>query len=271
MGNLDSRISMNLSSIFPKLQKLPAIFLAAILAISLSLTINSPAALSANSNSQIDQKLKEQVLQIIHDNPEAILESVRDYQLAQQNQLLLARKSFLDQVKNDPKTVIADSPVVGSPKQDILLVEFSDFQCQFCAQAHKNLSQFMAKHQDTVTLVYKNLPLVSIHPEALPAAQAAWAAQQQGKFWEYHNALFDSQPELKEELYIAIAKNLNLDIDKFNSDRNSPAAKANLQKDMEIALNLGIEGTPFFILEGETFSGALEVAEMENLLAKVSK
>jgi predicted DsbA family dithiol-disulfide isomerase len=76
---------------------------------------------------------------------------------------------------------------------------------------------------------------------------------------------------LKEELYIAIAKNLNLDLDKFNSDRNSSAAKVAIQKDMEIAVNLGIEGTPFFVLEGETFSGALELAEMENLLAKVSK
>jgi protein-disulfide isomerase len=271
MGNLDSQISMNLSSIFPKLQRLSAFFLAALLAISLSLTINSPAALSANNTPEIDQKLKEQVLQIIHDHPEAILRSVGDYQLEQQNKLRLARESFLDQVKNNPKTVIADSPVIGSPKQEILLLEFSDFQCQFCGQAHKTLSQFMAKHQDTVTLVYKHLPLVPIHPQSLPAAQAAWAAQQQGKFWEYHNALFDSQPELKEELYIAIAKNLNLDLDKFNRDRNSPAAQAAIQKDIEIAIKLGIEGTPFFILEGETFSGALELAEMEALLAKVSK
>ncbi|OCR01888.1 disulfide bond formation protein DsbA [Oscillatoriales cyanobacterium USR001] len=261
---------MNLSCIFQKLQRLQALFLAAILVICLSLTIGSPAALSANNTPEIDRKLKEQVLQIIHDNPEAILESVRDYQLEQQNQLRLARESFLDGVKNNPKTAIAESPVVGSPTQEILLLEFSDFQCQFCAQAHKTISQFMAKHQDQVTLVYKHLPLVAIHPQSLPAAQAAWAAQQQGKFWEYHNALFDAQQDLNEELYIAIAKNLNLDLDRFNSDRNSSAARAAIQKDMELALKLGIEGTPFFILEGETFSGVLELAEMENILAKVS-
>ena len=105
----------------------------------------------------------------------------------------------------------------------------------------------------------------------MPAAKAAWAAQQQGKFWEYHNALFEQQKQLSEELYGAIAKNLNLNLEKFNSDRNSPAAEAAIEKDIQIAQTLGIDGTPFFILNGETFSGAVELSEMETILAKVSK
>jgi protein-disulfide isomerase len=210
-------------------------------------------------------------LQIIRENPQAILESVQAYQQQQQEALKAARQSFFDQMKSSPKSVIGDSPSMGSASQQIVLLEFSDFQCPFCAKAHDTVKQFMAKHQDKVTLAYKHFPLTSIHPQALPAAKAAWAAQQQGKFWEYYNALFEGQKQLGEEFYGSIAQKLNLKLDKFNADRNSPAAEAAIQKDLQLAQSLGIEGTPFFIMNGKTFSGAIELAEMESILASISK
>ena len=96
----------------------------------------------------------------------------------------------------NPKSAIGDSPSTGSASQQIVLLEFSDFQCPFCARAHDTVKQFMAKNQDKVTLAYKHFPLTSIHPQAMPAAKAAWAAQQQGKFWEYYSALFEGQKQL---------------------------------------------------------------------------
>ncbi|HLO48587.1 MAG TPA: thioredoxin domain-containing protein [Kamptonema sp.] len=262
---------MNLSSIWHQLRRLQAFSLAAILALCLSLMSCSPSAQSANNTQQSDSKLKEQVLQIIRENPEVILESVQAYQQQKQSELQSARQSFLEQVKTNPKSAIADSPTTGSPSQKIVLLEFSDFQCPFCSRAHNTVNQFMAKHQDKVTLAFKHFPLIKIHPQAMPAAKAAWAAQQQGKFWEYHNALFEQQQQLSEELYGAIANKLNLNLDKFNSDRNSPAATAAIEKDIQIAQTLGIDGTPFFILNGTTFSGAVELSEMENILAKTIK
>jgi len=174
-------------------------------------------------------------------------------------------------MNSSPKSAIGDSPTTGAASQQIVLLEFSDFQCPFCARAHDTVKQFMAKHQDQVTLAYKHFPLTSIHPQALPAAKAAWAAGQQGKFWEYYSALFEGQKQLGEDLYPAIAQKLNLKLDKFNTDRNSQSAEAAIQKDLQLAQSLGIEGTPFFIMNGKTFSGAIELAEMENILASVSK
>jgi protein-disulfide isomerase len=150
-------------------------------------------------------------------------------------------------------------------------MEFSDFQCPYCAKSHETLKQFMAKHQDRVTWVYKFLPLTQIHPEAMPSAKAAWAAGQQGKFWEYHDALFTQQDKLGEPLYVATAKALNLDLKRFDQDRKSDSASAAIQKDIDMAEKLGVSGTPFLVMNGEPIPGAAQLADLEGLLAKVSK
>jgi len=265
----ESEKKMNISTIWRKLRSQQAFCFAALLAGCLVFIGCSPAQSVAGNS--VDPKLKEQVLQIIRENPQAILDSVQAYQQQQQQSLKAAQESFLQEMKTNPKSAIGDSPTTGSASQQIVLLEFSDFQCPFCARAHDNVKQFMAKHQDKVTLAYKHFPLSSIHPQALPAAKAAWAAGQQGKFWEYYSALFEGQKQLGEPLYGSIAQKLNLKLDKFNSDRNSPAAEAAIQKDVQLAQKLGIEGTPFFIMNGKTFSGAVEISEMEKILASVSK
>ena len=77
------------------------------------------------------------------------------------------------------------------------------------------MAGFMAEHEDDVLYVYKHLPLTQIHPEAIPSARASWAAQQQGQFWPYHDALFANQARLGSELYPEIAQDLGLDMDQF--------------------------------------------------------
>ena len=218
-----------------------------------------------------NQKLEEQVLQIIRDNPQVIIESVQAYQQQEENQMRAARQAFLQQMLTNPAAVIGNSPTVGAAEQKIVLVEFSDFQCPLCARAHQTIKGFMEKYKGEVTLTYKHLPLASIHPQAMPAAKAAWSAQQQGKFWEYYDALFEQQKDLGENLYVAIAENLNLDLDKFNRDRQSKEAEAAINQDVQLARQLGINGTPFFFLNEEAFSGALELPEIEQILAKVKQ
>ncbi|ARV61156.1 disulfide bond formation protein DsbA [Nostocales cyanobacterium HT-58-2] len=221
----------------------------------------------ADAANRISPQLEQQILQVIRDHPEAIIESVQIYQRKQQAQIQQAQQAFVQQMKTNPKSVIGESPTTGSPDFKILLVEFSDFQCPYCAQAHKTLKQFMAKHKDEVTLIYKHFPLTAIHPEAMPAATAAWAAQQQGKFWEYQDALFTHQKQLGESLYLDTATNLNLDLDKFQRDR--ALAETVIEKDIQLAEKLGLSGTPFFVMNGETLSGALQLSDMENALARI--
>lgn len=218
-----------------------------------------------------NQKLEEQVLKIIRDNPQVIIESVQAYQQQEENQIRASRQAFLQQMLTNPAAVIGNSPTLGASAKNIVLVEFSDFQCPFCARAHQTIKAFMEKYKNEVTLTYKHLPLASIHPQAMPAAKAAWAAQQQGKFWEYYDALFTQQKDLGENLYVAIAGNLNLDLAKFNRDRQSKEAEAAINQDLQLARQLGINGTPFFFLNQEAFSGALELPEIEQILAKVKQ
>ncbi|EKQ68926.1 protein-disulfide isomerase [Leptolyngbyaceae cyanobacterium JSC-12] len=219
--------------------------------------------------SEISPQLREQVLQIIRENPEVILEAVQSYQRQQREQEQKARQSALQQLKANPQAWLGSSPVKGAKNGSIILVEFSDFQCPFCARANTILKQFMEKHGNTVMLVYKHLPLTSIHPEALPAAKASWAAGQQGKFWEFHDALFINQKQLGDALYAQIARSLKLDMQKFDRDRNSPAATAAIQQDLALADALGIDGTPFFIMNGEVLAGAVSLADLEATMTKV--
>jgi protein-disulfide isomerase len=218
-----------------------------------------------------DATLESKVLDIIRKNPKVILESVKAYQQGQQSQQEELRQKVLSQIKTEPRLIIRDSPTTGSKSQKIVLAEFSDFQCPYCSRAHATINQFMALHEDKVTLVYKHFPLVEIHNEAQGAAQASWAAQQQGKFWEYHDRLFEQQKQLGEEFYVSVAKDLKLDLAKFNQDRNSASAKQAIAKDIELGKSLGINGTPSFVMNGLTFSGALDLSEMEAKLAEVGK
>ncbi len=239
------------------------------IALGLLLCLVLGYSLPAQAASSANPQLERQVLQIIRQHPEVILESLQAYQQQQQQQLQQTRQAFLQDLKTEPLKVIGESPTTGSPNAKTVLVEFSDFQCPYCAEAHKTLKDLISKHHDDIKLVYKNFPLTSIHSEALPAAKAAWAAFQQGKFWEYHDALFSQQQKLSEALYIDIAKKLNLDLQKFERDRR--LADTAIQKDIALAEKLRLSGTPFFIINSENFSGAVQISDIEKIFSDNSK
>jgi protein-disulfide isomerase len=227
---------------------------------------NTPAIQNTVGNT-IDAKLENQVLAIIRKNPGIVREAMQAEEQQKQQEQQALKQRFNQEMQKNPGIVIGNSPVKGAKNQKLLLIEFADFQCPYCAQAHTILKQFMERNQDKVTLVYKHYPLTSIHPEATAAAKAAFAAQKQGKFWQYHDALFERQAELGEKLYIEIAQNLQLDIAKFNQQRNSPEFGTALDQDLKMAETLGIQGTPFFFVNGETVSGAVPLPELEKLVA----
>ncbi len=225
----------------------------------------------AGSSQSVDSQLETKILQVIRNHPEVVMESVKAYQLKKQEQQQKAQMAFLQRMKANPKSVIGSSPTTGASEQKIVLVNFSDFQCPYCAKAHQTLKQFIAKHQGQVTLVYKHLPLTSTHPEAMSAAKASWAAGQQGKFWEFHDALFENQDKLSESFYVTTAKALNLDIKQFNQDRNSSAAIAAINKDIQLAKEIGVDSTPRLAMNGEPVNGEVQLANLEALLTQVNK
>ncbi len=262
---------LSLGSIWRQLRSSHSLWIAAMLVLCLTLlSWSAPVQAAANtkdadSHNSVSTELEAEILQVIRRHPEVVWESLQAYQQQQQKLLQQAQESLSQELKANPRKVIGESPATGAVDRKIVLLEFSDFQCPFCAQAHKTVKQFMAIHQDEVTLAYKNFPL-PIHPEAMPAAKAAWAANQQEKFWQYYDALFAQQDKLGEELYLDVARNLNLDLERFNRDRNSKAASAAIKKDIEMAERSGIQGTPFFAMNGNTFAGAIPLSELEKAL-----
>lgn len=232
----------------------------------LGLTLLAFFMTSCSGSGSANGDLEQQVLEIIRKNPEVILESVSKYQQEQQAKQAEARQKIINQIATQPQVIMANSPTMGNGQT--LLVEFSDFECPFCARAHENVKAFVNANSDKVKLVYKHLPLTQIHAEATPAAQAAWAAQQQGKFWEFHDALFENQDKLGDGFYQETAKSLKLDVNKFDQDRKSKTAKQAIEADLKLARALDLNGTPSFIMNGQLFSGAVSVDELEQRLAQ---
>ncbi len=228
---------------------------------------------SAQSKPKVDPVLEQQVLEVLRKNPEVIYQVLKKFgeeQRAEQERKAKAEQlAVIQKLFKDPKTLIASSPTIGSASNKILLVEFSDFQCPYCSKSNEILKQFMAKHKDKVTLVFKNFPLTQAHPEALPAARAAWAAQQQGKFWEYRDELFANQAKLSNNFYLDTAKKFNLNLAKFQSDYG--IADTAILNDFKLGRTVDVQGAPALILNGMPVENPGSIAELEQLLAKAEK
>ncbi|MBB5347716.1 thioredoxin domain-containing protein [Desulfoprunum benzoelyticum] len=142
----------------------------------------------------------------------------------------------------------AGSPVKGDAAAPVSIVLFTDFQCPYCIKLNPVLDQIYEKNKGKVKIVFKNMPL-QFHQMAEPAAIAALAAGEQGKFWEFHDKLFTA-PQLSPDLLPKIAQDLGLDMARFESDRNSPMLRQKLGKDMSDAQKAGVTGTPTLYING---------------------
>lgn len=150
----------------------------------------------------------------------------------------------------DTSLVNTGKNVRGPGDASNTLVEFSDFICPSCKTAESYISQLLSKHPKEIRLIYRHFPL-SQHPLAFKASTSAEAAGAQGKFWEYKEKLFESQETLTEKSFDEIAKNLGLDLDKFNKDAGSETVLATVQGDLNTGNKLNLSGTPSFFLNGE--------------------
>jgi protein-disulfide isomerase len=155
----------------------------------------------------------------------------------------------------DPNKVYSlnagDSAARGPKDAKITIVEFSDYQCPFCSQAEPLIDQVMQAYPKDVQRVYKQFPLTSIHPNALPASKAAVAAGKQGKFWEMHQKLFSNQRELSPDNYKKWAEELKLDTARFEKDMASPEVQAQIDKEMQEARAADVTGTPTIFVNGK--------------------
>lgn len=144
----------------------------------------------------------------------------------------------------------------GTGGAKIKIIEYADFQCSYCARALPTVQQILDTYGDQVELEFKHFPLTSIHPYALKAAEASECARDQGKFWEYHDVLFDNYNALMEENLLKFASELGLDTDAFSQCLSSGEKARIVRTHMSEAQQRGVRGTPAFYIEGELITGA---------------
>ncbi|MFL5391402.1 MAG: DsbA family protein [Myxococcales bacterium] len=163
------------------------------------------------------------------------------------------------------KVDVGNAPVLGPKNAAVTIVEWSDFQCPYCGRVEPTLQQVREEYKGKVRLAWKNQPL-SFHPNAMPAAEAAMAADEQGKFWEYHDALFKRQNELGPALYDEVAKQVGLDMEKFHASIQGHKHLAQIKADMAAGSAVGADGTPTFFINGKKLVGAMPIESFKQVI-----
>ena len=217
------------------------------------------------------QKRQSTQLFITEDGRHMILGQVWDMKLTPQE----ARWRQLSKLgeRNLEKIDLADRPVRGNPNSEVVVVEFSDYQCPYCATAYSGLeTNLLEKYGDRIRFVYKHLPLTSIHPWALKASLAATCGYVQNPeaFWEIHSRLFENQKEVTlENLRIKVegfAIEADLNKEEFLECFDNESTRSVVMRDMSEAKQLGINSTPTFLLNGALFRGTPDFGEFSGFI-----
>jgi protein-disulfide isomerase len=158
------------------------------------------------------------------------------------------------------------APSKGSEKAEVTIVKFEDFQCPYCKAVQPNYQEVLKRYDGKVRLVHKDLPLDQIHPQARQAAEAARCADDEGKFWQYHDKLYASAPKAAPEDLKSYAKEVGLNGNSFEKCLSTGKYKARVQKDVDEGAVLGLTGTPIFFINGRELSGAQSVEAIAQII-----
>jgi protein-disulfide isomerase len=216
-------------------------------------------AQSSRINKPLDDSLKAQLREAIKQTQTRQLRDDYIKQLRSDNKVVVLLSPPRVQVAHDPKRLRGDA------KAPVMIVEFSDYQCPYCHQVEPTVKAVLAKYGDKVSLSYRDFPLSSIHPYAMGAAEASRCAEEQGKFWEYHDQLFTASKLEKDDL-VGYARNLKLDDKQFESCLTTEKYKADIDKDELEGRNAGVNGTPGFFINGVFVNGAKPESEFTGII-----
>jgi protein-disulfide isomerase len=161
--------------------------------------------------------------------------------------------------------VASGHPQRGPDDAPVTIVEYSEFQCPYCRETEQALHHTLIKYSDQVRLVYKDFPL-SFHKHAMDAALAARCADEQGQFWAYHDALFASGQLSPADLK-ATASHLGLDRESFDSCLDDRKYERSVRADQAEGNRIGADGTPYFLINGKSLSGAQSAAAFDSAIS----
>lgn len=177
------------------------------------------------------------------------------------------QKKYKVDIKMEPVRVevAATGPAKGPATAPVTIVEFSDFQCPYCSRLTPTLEQVKQKYGDKVRIVFRQFPL-PMHPNAQKAAEAALCANDQGKFWQLHDAMFSNQGALGVDQLKAKAAELGLKADDFNKCLDSGAKVAIVEADKKDGSAAGVNGTPAMFINGRFVNGAVPLENITSVI-----
>lgn len=238
-----------------KFSLLTGTFLTALAAVSF--LSHSPKAAEALNKDEVQQIVRE----FLAANPEVVIEAIEAYQANQQE---IDARRFKEVIAASKHEILAEGlPFAGNPNGDVVIAEFFDYNCGYCKRAMGDIQKVIEKDPN-VKFVFHEMPILS-ETSGL-AARYALAANKQGKYFEYHQALMGNTGKDKESLE-KLGKDLKLDVAQLTKDAESEAVRKELDTSMALSQKLGIRGTPAFIIGDMlapgymTYEAMLEVIE----------
>jgi protein-disulfide isomerase len=230
-----------------------------------SATTAGEATVSPGQRKEIEAIIKDYLL----NNPEIMLE-IQNALEAKMDKLQAERTAAV--IKGSATEIFrpAFSPVVGNAKGDVPIVEFFDYNCGYCKRAFGDVTKLIEKEKQ-VRFILKELPILSKGSEE--ASKVALAAKMQGKYWEFHRAMLESQGQANEAAALRVAEKVGVDMARLKKDMASPDIQKEIDETRALATKLGIQGTPHFMVADRIIPGAPEnlLERMATLVAEVRK
>ncbi|MDX1604945.1 MAG: DsbA family protein [Candidatus Competibacterales bacterium] len=215
------------------------------------------------SDEALDQRIRDYIL----DHPEVVVEAIQRWQQQQRQAEAEQFKSVL-QARRDEILDVSVGTVVGNPDGNVTVVEFMDYNCGYCRRVFPAIQQ-LAEDDGDLRILFKEFPILG--PGSEIASRAALAAREQGLYSEFHNALMSADQRLEEPQVMAIAREVGLDTDQLRRDMQSPEIDAIIQRNQALARDLGINGTPGFIIGDEIVRGATSLDHLKQLVAEARR
>jgi protein-disulfide isomerase len=230
-------------------------------------TLLQPAAISAAEPLSDEQTrtIERLVRDYILKNPEIIVESLRGYEEKQRQaadqEAQKAIAASRDALENDPT-----SPIAGNPHGNVTIIQFFDYRCGYCKKVMPSVRELLKTDKD-VRLVFKEFPILG--PDSVTASRAALATWKiaHDKYFPFHLALMESRGEMNEARVLEIAKKVGVDTEKLTAAMADPAIKATLDRNMDLAKTLHVNGTPAFIIDNQLVPGAVDLATLREMVA----
>jgi protein-disulfide isomerase len=164
-----------------------------------------------------------------------------------------------------PQLVLPVGPrdhIRGPKDAPVTLVEYGDYQCPYCGEAHPIVKSLLDLEPNAIRFVFRNFPITTIHPHAELAAEAAEAAGAHGKFWQMHDWIYEHQDSIAQDDLLAAAALLDLDVDRFDADLTGHRYEKKVREDFMSGVRSGVNGTPTFFINGARHDGGYQLEEL---------